>query len=1118
MKQCYLNIRKSVLAKCSIAFLLSLFLLKVSAQPYVNGNLTTGPTTSNGTAAPAGFNWSEVQTGNGTAGLGGNIAAGFGLADNFVVTAGQTWNVTKFTFYGYSTGYAGATSPFTDVRVRIFNTNPSVGNPAPIFGDLTTNRFLASSTASMYRIFNATAGTTRQIWKVEATVNTTLAAGNYWVEFQLGSGALGNFTPPSTFTGTTTQPGNNALQHTIAGNTWAAALDGVNPQDLQFQIDYTATGASCSGGAPGATNSTHASVCPETLFTLTAATPGSGTGLTYRWQSSPNGTTWTDIPGGAAQTSSLSLRQAAATWYRLGVTCSGNTQFSTALQVPMSATCYCVPGNSDCSLDDYIANVTFATINNTSACGGASGYSNYTTTVTAPTIEAGSTLPIAVRVGPGGTEQVAAWIDYNQNGNFEASEFTFIGTGNGTVVNGSISIPATALTGTTRMRVRVRFSTAQTGANACTTYTFGETEDYNINIVPCVVVNLTAQPANRSVMCGANTSFSVTATGTAPLYQWEFRTSPTAIWQNVTNGGVYSGATTATLNLTSVPSSMNGYQYRVIYSGGCRATDFSSTATLTVTPLLATVNTPAPNVCIGTIVPLSITNIDAPSQSSQTFNSGALTLAIPDNNPAGATNSIAVSGVPAGAQINGISVSVNIPHTWAGDLVLALRAPDGSIFNLDYYLTGTGGAGVTTGLINTVISSAGTAALSTGSGSYTGTFRADGAAATAAPPSGPTGFIPTVTTFAGLYSSPANGNWTLGIYDGGNLDVGTLTSWSITLNYLAGAASTGIFTPVTGLYTDPAATVAYTGTAINTVYANPSATTTYSLVVTTPTCVSDTLRIPVTINNPITGTSSVSSQAICDNGNVSFTATAPTSGNNIAHRWQVSTNGGASWTNLSNTGVYSGATTSTLSITGASTSMNGYRYRDSMSVAPCSSSLLSGAGTLTVHPNPALTLNSGAYSALFPGLTTTLGVSSTTTASAYTWYLNGVPVSGANASTLPVTVDGLGTYSVMVEDVNGCSATSAGISIRDSVSDILYVYPSPSNGPFNVRYYSNTTGARTLNVFDNKGARVYTKLYTITGPYTNMPVDIVNLSRGIYTVELADRNGKRIKTGRILIQ
>ncbi len=1119
MKQCYSNIRKSVLAKCSFAFLLSFFILKVSAQPYINGNLSTGATTSNGTAAPAGFTWSEVQTGNGTAGLGGNIAAGLGLADNFVVTAGQTWNVTKFTFYGYSTGYAGATSPFTDVRVRIFNTNPSVGNPAPIFGDLTTNRFLASSTASMYRIFNATAGTTRQIWKVEATINTVLAAGNYWVEFQLGSGALGNFTPPSTFAGTTTQAGNNALQHNVTANTWAAALDGINPQDMQFQIDYTATGTSCTGGAPGATSSTLASVCPENLFTLTVANPGSGTDLTYRWQSSPNGTTWTDIPGGAAQTNSLSLRQAAATWYRLAVTCSGNTQFSTALQVPMSATCYCVPGNSNCSLDDYIANVTFATINNTSACGGATGYSNFTTTVAAPTIEAGSTLPIAVRVGPGGTEQVAAWIDYNQNGVFEASEFTFIGTGNGVVVNGTITIPPTALTGTTRMRVRVRFSTAQTGTNACTTYTFGETEDYNINIIPCVVVNITAQPTNKTVACGGNTTFSVTATGTSPVYQWQFRTSATALWQNVVNGGVYSGATAATLNLSNIPSSMNGYQYRVIYMGGCRATDFSSTGTLTVTPLQATIATAVTNVCVGTIVPLTITNIDAPSQSSQTFNSGTIAVAIPDNNPAGATSSIAVSGVPAGALLNGISVSVNIPHTWAGDLVMALRAPNGAIFNLDYYLTGTGGAGVTTGLINTVISSAGTAALSTGSGSYTGTFRADGAAGTANPPSGPTGFIPTVTSFAGLFTSAANGSWTLGIYDGGNLDVGTLTNWTITLNYLAGAASTGIFTPVTGLYTDAAATVPYTGTAINTVYANPAATSTYSLVVTTPTCVSDTLRIPVTINNPITGTSSVASQVICNNGNTVFTATAPTSGNNIAHRWQVlTTAAGAVWTNLNNGGVYSGATTSSLSITGATTSMSGYRYRDSMSVAPCMSTLISSAGTLTVHPNPVLTVNSGAYSALFPGLTTTLGVSSSTTASVYTWYLDGAPVSGATAATLPVNVDGLGTYTVMVEDVNGCTNTSAGLTIRDSVSDILYVYPSPSNGAFNVRYYSNTTGARSLNVYDNKGARIYTKLYTITGPYTNLPVDIPNLSRGIYTVELADRNGKRIKTGRILIQ
>ncbi|MBK6378919.1 MAG: hypothetical protein IPF72_03940 [Chitinophagaceae bacterium] len=38
-------------------------------------------------------------------------------------------------------------------------------------------------------------------------------------------------------------------------------------------------------------------------------------------------------------------------------------------------------------------------------------------------------------------------------------------------------------------------------------------------------------------------------------------------WTSVANGGVYSGATTATLTVTAPPVSMNGYQYRAIVTG-----------------------------------------------------------------------------------------------------------------------------------------------------------------------------------------------------------------------------------------------------------------------------------------------------------------------------------------------------------------------------------------------------------------------------------------------------------------------------------------------------------------------------------------------------------------------
>ncbi|MBI3139899.1 MAG: choice-of-anchor J domain-containing protein, partial [Sphingobacteriales bacterium] len=236
------------------------------------------------------------------------------------------------------------------------------------------------------------------------------------------------------------------------------------------EAKYTAT-AACSGTpAPGATNSTANPVCPGTNFTLSLADPGAG--VNYQWQSSPDGTTWTDIAG--ATNGTLTINQNVATYYHCNVTCGANTGTSTALQVTMASptACYCLPGASDCTDDDMITRVRISTLDNASACsaGPPAGYSNYTSSVAAPTVYSGANNPITVNVPTTWTEQVGVWIDYNQNGQFEAAEFTNLGSnaGNGGVLNGTIVIPSNAPNGTTRMRVRVRFSTAWTSGQACT--------------------------------------------------------------------------------------------------------------------------------------------------------------------------------------------------------------------------------------------------------------------------------------------------------------------------------------------------------------------------------------------------------------------------------------------------------------------------------------------------------------------------------------------------------------------------------------------------------------------------------------------------------------------------
>lgn len=72
---------------------------------------------------------------------------------------------------------------------------------------------------------------------------------------------------------------------------------------------------------------------------------------------------------------------------------------------------------------------------------------------------------------------------------------------------------------------------------------------------------------------------------------------------------------------------------------------------------------------------------------------------------------------------------------------------------------------------------------------------------------------------------------------------------------------------------------------------------------------------------------SPSDQIINVGANATYSVTATGSAGLSNFIWQVSTDGGTSWSNVVDGGVYSGATTNTLTLTGVPYSMNNYKYR-----------------------------------------------------------------------------------------------------------------------------------------------------------------------------------------------
>lgn len=120
---------------------------------------------------------------------------------------------------------------------------------------------------------------------------------------------------------------------------------------------------------------------------------------------------------------------------------------------------------------------------------------------------------------------------------------------------------------------------------------------------------ITTQPTSLTVCNGNPATFSVVATGTV-TYQWQENTG--SGFTNLSNGGIYSGVTTATLNISAAAVGMNGYLYRcIVTSSACGGSTTSSIATLTVNPSTGASITisasPSNNICAGTSVTFTAT-------------------------------------------------------------------------------------------------------------------------------------------------------------------------------------------------------------------------------------------------------------------------------------------------------------------------------------------------------------------------------------------------------------------------------------------------------------------------------------------------------------------------------
>jgi len=178
-----------------------------------------------------------------------------------------------------------------------------------------------------------------------------------------------------------------------------------------------------------------------------------------------------------------------------------------------------------------------------------------------------------------GTSSAAQYITLNNAGNatltFSASftgDYAFAGSGTcgSSVAPGAsctISVKFTPTAAGTRTgTLKLTDSAPNSPQTVLLTGTGGTS-----SLAPTV----TTQPANQTVTAGQAATFTVVATGTAPLsYQWR------------KNGTTIGGATSSTYTTPATTSSDNGAQFTVVVSNSAGSVT-SATATLTVNPTAA---------------------------------------------------------------------------------------------------------------------------------------------------------------------------------------------------------------------------------------------------------------------------------------------------------------------------------------------------------------------------------------------------------------------------------------------------------------------------------------------------------------------------------------------------
>jgi hypothetical protein len=136
--------------------------------------------------------------------------------------------------------------------------------------------------------------------------------------------------------------------------------------------------------------------------------------------------------------------------------------------------------------------------------------------------------------------------------------------------------------------IGIAFQTAEPATDAG----WANLDDFSLVLTPPgVAPTISVQPAGQTNWLATTTTFTVSATGSGLSYQWQAGVVGSGIYTNISNGGQFSGANTATLTITNTSlDNVLDYVVTISNTGGSITSDPASLGVITDTPWLWNVN------------------------------------------------------------------------------------------------------------------------------------------------------------------------------------------------------------------------------------------------------------------------------------------------------------------------------------------------------------------------------------------------------------------------------------------------------------------------------------------------------------------------------------------------